>query len=213
MKINTFQGGFDKNFSYLIWCEKTNIASVVDPAVPIAPMVETIEKYNLILDKILITHTHHDHIFYLEDWVHLFPNVQIICSNKTINEQFEFHPIDHNEIITVGEEIFICLYTPGHFYNSTCYWNKNKKILFTGDTVFVGRTGRTKDPQSNIKDLYNSIYNIILKLPQDTMVYPGHHYGYVKFISIKDNIICSDFFKCKTFNQFKKVMDNFELKR
>ncbi len=213
MRIKTFQGGFDKNFSYLVWCDKTNIASIIDPAVPIISMVEEIEKNNLILDKILITHTHHDHIFYLEDWLHLFPNVEIICSNKTTQAKFEFHAIDHNEIITIGEEIFICLYTPGHFYNSMCYWNKEKKILFTGDTVFVGRTGRTKDLRSNIKDLYNSIYNIILKLPENTMIYPGHHYGYIKSISIKDNIVCSDFFRCKTFDQFKKVMDNFELKR
>tara|TARA_B100001750_G_scaffold230361_1_gene226719 strand:+ start:85 stop:726 length:642 start_codon:yes stop_codon:yes gene_type:complete len=213
MQIKTFQGGFDKNFSYLIWCEKTKIASIVDPAVQIHPMVETINQYNLILDKILITHTHHDHIFYLDDFKYLFPNIEIICSNITYNEINEFYGVEHKEIIPIGEELIIALHTPGHFYNSICYWHKKKNLLFTGDTMFVGRSGRTKDKRSNIKDLYNSIYNVILNLPENTMIYPGHHYGYVKAITIKDNIVCSKFFNCKNFEEFNDVMINFESKR
>ena len=213
MKIRTFQGGFDKNLSYLIWCEKTKIASIVDPAVQINPIIETINKYNLILDKILITHTHHDHIFYLEDFKYLFPNLEIVCANITKNETFNFNGVEHKEIISIGEEIIICLYTPGHFYNSICYWNKNNRILFTGDTMFVGRSGRTKDKKSNIQDLYNSIYKIILDLSDNTIIYPGHHYGYVKSITIKENIICSDFFSCKSLEEFKDVMKNFESKK
>ena len=107
----------------------------------------------------------------------------------------------------------VCLHTPGHFYNSMCFWNKRGSLLFTGDTMFVGRSGRTKDKKSNIQDLYNSIYNIILQLPLDTMIYPGHHYGYVKSISIKDNIVCSNFFNCKNFEEFNNVMIDFESKR
>ena len=213
MQIKTFQGGFDKNFSYLIWCEKTKIASIIDPAVQIHPMVETINQYNLILDKILITHTHHDHIFYLDDFKYLFPNIEIICSNITYNEINEFYGVEHKEIIPIGEELIIALHTPGHFYNSICYWHKKKNLLFTGDTMFVGRSGRTKDKRSNIKDLYNSIYNVILNLPENTMIYPGHHYGYVKAITIKDNIVCSKFFNCKNFEEFNDVMINFESKR
>lgn len=213
MQIKTFQGGFDKNFSYLIWCEKTKIASIIDPAVQIHPMVETINQYNLILDKILITHTHHDHIFYLDDFKYLFPNIEIICSNITYNEINEFYGVEHKEIIPIGEELIIALHTPGHFYNSICYWHKKKNLLFTGDTMFVGRSGRTKDKRSNIKDLYNSIYNVILNLPKNTMIYPGHHYGYVKAITIKDNIVCSKFFNCKNFEEFNDVMINFESKR
>ena len=210
MQIKTFQGGFDKNFSYLIWCEKTKIASIVDPAVQIHPIVETINRYNLILDKILITHTHHDHIFYLDDFKYLFPNIEIICSNITYNEINEFYGVEHKEIIPIGEELIIALHTPGHFYNSICYWHKKENLLFTGDTMFVGRSGRTKDKRSNIKDLYNSIYNVILNLPKNTMIYPGHHYGYVKAITIKDNIVCSKFFNCKNFEEFNDVMINFE---
>ena len=213
MQIKAFQGGFDKNLSYLIWCTTTKYAAIIDPAVSINPILETINKYDLVLDKIFISHTHHDHIIYLKDFKYLFPNIEIICSNLTNDEIIKFKGVEHNEIISVGEELIICLHTPGHFYNSICYWNKKEKALFTGDTMFVGRSGRTKDKKSNIQDLYNSIYNIILQLPLNTIVYPGHHYGYVKSISIKDNIVCSNFFNCKNFQEFNNVMIDFESKR
>ena len=51
MKIKAFQGGFDKNFSYLIWCKKTKYAAIIDPAVSINPILETINKHSLLLDK------------------------------------------------------------------------------------------------------------------------------------------------------------------
>ena len=69
MIIKTFQGGFDKNLSYLIWCKKTKIAAIIDPAVEINPILEEINKNNLQLSKIFITHTHHDHIAFLDDFL------------------------------------------------------------------------------------------------------------------------------------------------
>ena len=72
MKIKSFQGGYDKNLCYLLWCEKTNCAALVDPSVEILPIIEFIETHNLLIDKILITHTHHDHIRYLDDIINLY---------------------------------------------------------------------------------------------------------------------------------------------
>ena len=69
MNIKSFEGGYDKNLCYLIWCDKTKIAGIIDPAVNITPIIESIEKNNLILTKIFISHTHHDHILYLNDFI------------------------------------------------------------------------------------------------------------------------------------------------
>ena len=76
--------------------------------------------------------------------------------------------------------------------------------------MFVGRTGRVVSKTSNINDLYHSIYSVILQLPQETVIYPGHHYGHQKTISLKKNTLISNFFQCKTLNDFKKVMQKFE---
>ena len=90
------------------------------------------------------------------------------------------------------------------------YYNKKYKTLFTGDTIFVGRTGRTIGNKSDIIDLYKSVYNKILTLSPDTIIYPGHNYGYKKCISIKENIEHSNFFQCKSLDEFKTVMKKFE---
>ena len=65
MKIKSFQGGFDNNISYLIWCESTHIAGIVDASVNVTEINESIEMHDLILEKVLITHTHTDHIQFL----------------------------------------------------------------------------------------------------------------------------------------------------
>ena len=77
MKIKSFLGGFDKNFCYVIWCEKTMLGAIIDPSVEPSQIFEFIEKESIILDKILITHTHNDHIKYLDDFLTQFPLVNI----------------------------------------------------------------------------------------------------------------------------------------
>ncbi len=69
MKIKSFIGGFDKNISYLIWRESTRRAGIVDASVDISEILEFLESKNLILEKLLITHSHFDHIKYIEKFV------------------------------------------------------------------------------------------------------------------------------------------------
>ena len=213
MKIKTFLGGFDKNFCYLVWCEKTKISAIIDPSTEINPIIEYIENNQLILSKVLITHTHHDHIAYLNDFLDLYSNLTIYCFDQPINMKNHYIGVINNEVITIGETFLTTIYTPGHFIDSVCYWNKDQNYLFTGDTMFVGRTGRTISSQSNIEQLYSSIYDKLLVLPKKTIIYPGHHYGYKTSISIEESIELFDFFQCKTIIEFKKIMENFEKNR
>ena len=214
MKIESIEGGFDKNLSYLLWCNKTNIAAIIDPAIETTYFEELIEKNNLILNKILISHTHYDHIMHLDSYLYLYPNAQVICHEKHIKQfNYPVRYIDDYEMISIGEESLIGIYTPGHYIDSICYWDKTNKSIFTGDTIFVGRTGRTKSSYSNIKDLYNSVYKKLLTLPKNTTIYPGHNYGFKKTISIKENIKLFNFFNCSSFDAFKIVMENFESNR
>ena len=213
MKVKSFLGGFDKNFCYLVWCEKTKIAAIIDPSTEIYPIQEYIDANQLILSKILITHTHHDHISYLHDFLNIFANILIYCYHKPINIKENYIGIIDNEVITIGESFLTAIYTPGHFIDSICYWNKEDNYIFTGDTIFVGRTGRTVSNTSDINQLYDSVYNKLLTLPLNTTIYPGHHYGYTESISIKKNIELFDFFQCNNVKEFKKIMQNFEKNR
>ena len=159
MNLKSFEGGFDKNLCYLIWCNKTKIGGLVDPSVKITPILDYINKNKIKLSKILITHTHHDHIFYLDDFLNIFSNIEVLCHEKHLKSfERKIIKLTDYEIITLGQEILIALHTPGHHSDSICYWNKKNKMIFTGDTVFVGRTGRTIGAHSNIKHLYESVY-------------------------------------------------------
>ena len=211
MKIKTFQGGFDKNFSYLIWCESNLSAAIIDASVNISEIIENIEINGLRLEKILITHTHADHIQFLSDILFQFPQAQP-CGFEYPEFDFgdDYRKLSHNEIITIGSEMLTAIHTPGHYPDSLCFWNKNQDYLFTGDTMFVGRTGRTISDKSNISHLFESIYNKILTLPKRTIIYPGHNYGYTPSITLNKNISLSPFFQCSNKEEFIKVMQVFE---
>tara|TARA_Y100001968_G_C19278591_1_gene678026 strand:+ start:362 stop:1006 length:645 start_codon:yes stop_codon:yes gene_type:complete len=214
MKIKYFLGGYDKNFSYLIWCPTTRIAALIDTATETNEIIEFLDGNNLFLEKVLITHTHFDHIKYLNDITRIYPNVQI-CGhiNPEVKLKENYRGLKQYEIISLGMELITIIHTPGHFPDSICFWNKKNGFLFSGDTIFVGRTGRTIDKKSNIFHLYNSVYKEILPLPDRTIIYPGHHYGYKKNISLRENIKISPFFQCKSEKEFIQVMKNFENKR
>ena len=213
MKIKAFEGGYDKNLSYLIWCDSTKIASIFDASVKINDILLEINKNNLKLNSIFITHSHYDHITYLNDFIKTYPDIIIYINNNSDLNLPGIKRIKHNQKIKIGNSIITCLCTPGHFYDSMCFWNQKSKMLITGDTIFVGRTGRVVSQRSNIEDLYNSIYNIILKLPHDTIIYPGHNYGPKNKISIQENMTISNFFKSKNLQEFINTMEKFEKTR
>ncbi len=214
MHIKTFQGGFDKNLTYLLWCRSTQIAALVDASVDTTAIVEYIDFQGLVLEKIFITHTHFDHIKYLEDLKYQFPQVQI-CGHPHPEEKLSnnYRSLNHREIIPVGTEMFTALHTPGHYPDSLCFWNKKEEVVFTGDTMFVGRSGRTVSAKSNISHLYNSLYSELLPLPKETRIYPGHHYGYTPSVTLKENKTLSPFFQCETEAEFIQVMEEFEKNR
>ena len=100
MKIKSFQGGFDKNLSYLIWCDSTHIACIVDASVKMTEINRFIEKHALNLEKILITHTHSDHIQFLNDILIQFPQVQL-CGYERSEIEFgsNYRKLKHHEIL------------------------------------------------------------------------------------------------------------------
>ena len=213
MQVKTFQGGFDKNLSYLVWRDETKYAGLIDASVEPLEILEFIESHNLILEKILITHTHHDHIHYLSDFLYKYPMINVYLHSNPINKPNSFIPLEHNQVITIGNSLFTTLHTPGHFADSVSFWNKEEHLIFTGDTIFIGRTGRTVSNHSDINDLYDSVYNIIFSIPEETMILPGHHYGYSQKETLRFNKETSKFFQCNDKDEFKKVMEEFEKNR
>ena len=215
MKILTFEGGFDKNLCYLIWCSATRKAGLIDTSIPPEPILKAIQKNDLTLEKIFLTHSHFDHIMYSTHFADHSKLITFYGYEKLINpiNGIRYHRLSHGTSLTLGNNHLTILHTPGHFPDSICIWNKAAKILFTGDTIFVGRTGRVIGNLSDISQLYQSVYQLIHRLPKDTLIYPGHNYGDRKFTTIGRNIQTSPFFNCKNLAEFSAVMDNFEKNR
>ena len=160
----------------------------------------------------MITHSHHDHIKYVSDYLDYFNLIKVYLSHKSA-KKFKFISLTNNQIISIGSYMITCMETPGHYYDSMCFWDSKNKRIFTGDTIFIGRTGRVISSMSSIEDLYHSVYNILLKLPLDTVIHPGHDYGYSVLDTIENNIVSSSFFNCQNLEEFRVIMQNYEKNR
>ena len=208
--IRPFLGGYDKNFTYLITCSHTGSNVFIDAAIPINQIMSLISTPP---SALLITHTHSDHIRYLNDYITTFPDMIVYGHSESafMYKIKNFRIIKHQQKFKLGRLPFTSIYTPGHYFDSICYLLK--PTLFTGDTLFVGRTGRVISHRSDIKELYNSIYKRLLILSKDLRVYPGHDYGKQPSIKIKHNIKISPLLRAKNLQDFIKKMEQYELSR
>ena len=158
--IRSFTGGFDKNLTYLVTCMRTSNQFLVDASVPLKKISSFINRRGLI--TLFITHTHRDHCDYIDEYVDAFPNlVTIVFKDSQDKIKCNYvKPVNNGDIVSVGQLNLEIIHTPGHYPDSICYLLDD--VLFTGDTLFVGRTGRTIDKKSDARDLYKSVYDLSL---------------------------------------------------
>tara|TARA_B100000700_G_C15057294_1_gene863595 strand:+ start:812 stop:1444 length:633 start_codon:yes stop_codon:yes gene_type:complete len=210
LKIWTFKGGYDNNLTYLLSDGYSNEAGIIDAAVPLSNIQPTIIKEDLSPQKLLITHLHSDHIMYLSEYTKSFPNMEV-CVSKVSRKSIEKRVLSDEEKLKIGSLSFTTLHTPGHTPDSCCFYSED--VLFSGDTVFVGRTGRTISAMSNTRQLFQSITKKILTLPKNTRIYPGHDYGQVQNITLEENIKISPLLRAKDEQDFVLRMKEYEKSR
>ena len=208
--IQSFEGGYDKNFSYLLTCLQTMNSVIIDASIK-PNALEPFQKSNPI--AILITHSHNDHIRYVNEYREYYPNIKLIGHPKSFlnKEGNNFLTVNDNAIINLGDLEIKIIHTPGHYFDSVCFLVGD--AVFTGDTIFIGRTGRTISKGSDTKDLYNSVYNKLFKLPHNVMIYPGHNYGPKPSMTIGENINTGSLLQAKSENDFMNRMRDYEQKR
>lgn len=175
---------------YVVYNEETRACFVVDPAVPSDLVIEFIKTEGLILQGILLTHGHFDHIMgidalcraypvpvyasILEELVLTDPDVNLSSAygmGYTVTDVRFLEDEEHVEL--AGYEIRM-ISTPGHTVGGCCYYLPKEEVLFSGDTLFAGSVGRTDFPTGSMGTLVRSVKERLLVLPEDTQVYPGH---------------------------------------
>jgi hydroxyacylglutathione hydrolase len=190
------------NFTYILADRDTAKACVIDPSWDLEKLFEILKRNNWNLEYIINTHTHFDHILGNEQ-------VASVTGAKIIQHENSNQPSDKfvkdEEIVYMGNIPLKILYTPGHSNDSICIVIEDK-FIFTGDTIFVGNCGRVDLPGGDAKKLYNSIFNVISKLDESLIVYPGHNYGSYPTSTIKEEKKTSPIFSPRTEEDFVKFM-------
>ncbi|MBU0466763.1 MAG: MBL fold metallo-hydrolase [Nanoarchaeota archaeon] len=171
-----------ENFSYILVDEETKQAAVVDPGFEHEKILNKAKEQNLKITKILLTHTHFDHITDLGKLMEKTKAKVYVHKDESLTVPHE--NIKDNDIITLGKIKIKVLHTPGHSAGGVCFLIDNK--LFTGDTLFVNSIGRTDLPESDEKQMFQSLKKLS-KLPDNIEVYPGHDYG-----NKKSSTICEE---------------------
>ena len=161
-------------YTYLIASAKGREAVIIDPVLEnVENYIAILKELDLKLVKVIDTHIHADHITGASK-LKQATNCTTIMGEHTPADTVEIKVKD-NEIIDIDNLKIRSMYTPGHTSDSYSFLLDN--YLFTGDTLLINGTGRTDFQNGSSKDAYNSLFNNLLKLPEETLVYPGHDYN------------------------------------
>lgn len=196
MRISQFiVNPFAEN-TYILWTGVGGDAIIVDPGMCDEDEQNTVneflDKNNLALQKVILTHQHADHILSAQ-YISSRYNVPVFANSKDnvlgerLQEQANMfglncrrkplcvaNNLEDGDDIELGEEKIIVLAVPGHSQGGLAYYIKDSGCVLVGDSLFAQSIGRTDLPGGDYDQLINSIKIKLLSLPDETVVYPGH---------------------------------------
>ncbi len=195
-------------YTYLIASAKGREAVIIDPVIEnVENYIELLNELDLKLVKVIDTHIHADHVTGASK-LKLATNCSTIMGEHTPADAVEIKVKD-DEIIKIDQIEIKAMYTPGHTSDSYSFLMDN--YLFSGDTLLINGTGRTDFQNGSSKDAYNSIFNRLLKLPEDTILYPGHDYNGKESSTIGNEKKFNPRLQVKNVDEYVELMSNLNL--
>jgi len=208
-----FKQVFDQKsstYTYLIASSTGREALIIDPVLEnVEDYIKLLSELDLRLVKVIDTHIHADHVTgagKLRDKT----KCVTIMGDHTPADAVEIKVKDE-EVIKLDELNIRALYTPGHTSDSYSFLMDN--YLFSGDTLLINGTGRTDFQNGNAKDSYDSIFHKLLRLPSETLLYPGHDYNGKMVSSIGKEKKFNPRLQINDVDEYIEIMNNLNLKK
>lgn len=174
-------------FCYIIGCERTGAGAVIDPGEDPEGIHNRVRELSLSLAYLLNTHHHFDHTGATRELKQL-SGAKTAMHEKDIplyQGQVDI-TLKDKDILSLGDIEIEVIHTPGHTPGGVTFYTQGR--LFTGDSLFVGDSGRTDLPYSHRPSLGASIRKL-MELPGETIVCPGHNYGPTRTSTLKQERI------------------------
>ena len=195
-------------YTYLIAARADGEALIIDPVLEhVNHYIKLLEELDLKLVKVIDTHIHADHVSGIRE-LRNKTNCITIMGDKTQADIVSMKVSD-NEIIQVDNLKIKAMQTPGHTTESFSFLMNDR--IFTGDTLLIRGTGRTDFQNGSPSDSYESIFNNILKLPEETLVYPAHDYKGNTVSTIKEEKRFNPRLQVKSKQEYINIMNNLNL--
>ena len=208
-----FNQVFDKKtstYTYLIASAKGREAVIIDPVLEnVDEYIQLLKELDLKLVKVIDTHIHADHVTGASK-LKQATNCTTLMGEHTPADAVEIKVKD-NELIKIDGLKIKSLFTPGHTSDSYSFLLDN--YLFSGDTLLINGTGRTDFQNGSSKDAYNSLFNNLLKLPEETLVYPGHDYNGKFSSTIGNEKKFNPRLQVKSVDEYVEIMSNLNLSK
>ena len=206
-----FKQLFDKKshtYTYIISSGKGREALIIDPVLEKTnEYLKVLKNLELKLVKVIDTHIHADHVTGLNE-LNIKTNCTRIMGESSPSEVIDIKVKD-NEKIKIEDIELITIHTPGHTKCSYSFLMRDR--VFTGDTLLINGTGRTDFQGGSSKDQYNSIFNNLLKLPEETLVYPAHDYNGKKYSTTLQKKKNNPSLHVNSVNEYVDIMNNLKL--
>jgi glyoxylase-like metal-dependent hydrolase (beta-lactamase superfamily II)/rhodanese-related sulfurtransferase len=195
-------------YTYLIASRRGGEALIIDSVLEkVDRYIQLLDELDLKLVKAIDTHVHADHVTGLG---------ALRDRTRCITAMGEQSGVDVvSQRISGGDRIGIegigleAIYTPGHTDDSYCFLMGDR--VFTGDTLFIRGTGRTDFQHGDPHAQYDSIFNKLLKLPDETLVYPGHDYKGDTVSTIGEERAYNPRLQVASAAEYAEIMDNLNL--
>ena len=195
-------------YTYIISSGKGREALIIDPVIEHTDKyIEVLKNLELKLVKVIDTHIHADHVTGLNE-LNKRTNCTRIMGEKSKSEVIDLR-IKDNEKINIENIELKAIYTPGHTDCSYSYLMNDR--VFTGDTLLINGTGRTDFQNGSAEEAYDSLFNKLLKLPKDTLVFPAHDYNGKRFSTIENEKNNNPRLQVSSKEEYTEIMNNLNL--